>query len=89
MTNVCQNLTALLADISLLEGRMGTDIRKTLTLLMCADGSTFLCIFRRLLALFWHFGVFFASGGNGEVACHSQEHLKPCAISNRLGVAAP
>ena len=39
MTNVRQNSTAFLADISLLEGRMGTDIRETLTFLMCEDSS--------------------------------------------------
>ena len=48
MTNVRQNSTAFLADISLLEGRMGTDIRETLTLLTCADYRTFLCILRHL-----------------------------------------
>ena len=41
----CQNLTAFLADISLLEGKMWTDIRETLTLLMCADCSPFLALF--------------------------------------------
>ena len=41
MTNVRQNLTAFLADISLLKGSMGTDIRETLTLLMCEDCSPF------------------------------------------------
>ena len=82
MTNVRQNLTAFLADISLLEGRIGTDIRDTLNILLCADCSTFLCIFRQFLALFptfFNFRVFFAFGADGEVACHSQEHLKPCS----------
>ena len=77
------DLTGFLAYISLLEGRMGTDIRRTLTLLMCADCSTFLCIFRQFLAFFgtiFTFRLSFASGANGEVACHSQEHLKSCDL---------
>ena len=68
---------------SLLEGRVGTDIRETLNILLCADCSMFLCIFRRFLALFWHiftFRVSFASGADGEVACHRQEHLMPCVM---------
>ena len=44
MTNVGQNLTAFLEDISLLDGRMGTDIWETLTLLMRADLELF-CAF--------------------------------------------
>ena len=51
----CQNLTAFLADISLLEGRMGTDLRETLTFLMGADCSTFCAFldsFEPFLALF-------------------------------------
>ena len=67
MTKVHHDLTAFLAENSLIEGRMVTDIRETLTLLMCADCSTLLCIF-------------FASGFNGEIACHSQEQLKPCGL---------
>ena len=81
MTNVRQYLTAFFAAISRLEGRMGTDIREILTLWMCADCSTFLCIFRHFFALFgtsFTFRVFYASRANGEVACHSQEQLKPC-----------
>ena len=83
MTNVRQNSTAFLADISLLEGRMGTDIRETLTLLTCADYSTFLCILRHLkpfLGFFFTLRFFFACGADGEVACHSQEQLKPCGL---------
>ena len=45
MTNVGQNLTAFLADISLLEVRMGTDIQETLTLLICADYGIFCALF--------------------------------------------
>ena len=52
MTNVLQNLTAFFADISLLEGRMGTDIWETLTLWMFVDCSTFLSLFIQFLALF-------------------------------------
>ena len=44
---------------SLLEGRVGTDIRETLNILLCADCSMFLCIFRRFVALF---GTFSHSG---------------------------
>ena len=87
MTNVRQNLKAFFADISLREDRMGTDIRETLTLLTCGDCSTFLCIFRQFLALFGTFctfRLFFPSGADGEVACHSQEHLKPCDIFLRI-----
>ena len=45
MTSWRQNLTAFLTDISLLEGRMGTDIWETLSLLMCADCSTYCAFF--------------------------------------------
>ena len=84
LTNVCKNWTAFLADISLLEGRTGTDIRETLTLLMCAYCRLF-CefldgFFFPFFGTFFTFRVFFAFGANGEVACHSQEHLKPCVL---------
>jgi hypothetical protein len=81
MTNVCQNSSAFLAVISLLEGRMGTDIQETLTLLVCADYSTFCAFLGSCLPFFWPFvtlRVFFASGADGEAVCHSQEQLKPC-----------
>ena len=90
MTNAHQNWTVFLADISLLEGSMGTDIRETLTLLTCAECSTFLCIFRQFLALFGTFSPpdsFFASGADGEVGCHSQDHLKSCECSHNAFVA--
>ena len=82
-TKVCQNSTAFLADNSLPEGRMGTDLRETLTFLMCADCSIYLCIFRQFSALFGSFFTFriiIVSGANEEVACHSQEQLKPCDL---------
>ena len=84
MTNVRQNLTPFLGDIGLLEGRMGTNIWETLTVLMCADCSSFLCILRQLVGPFLALlsPSDFASGANGEVACHRQEHLKPCDIED-------
>ena len=59
-------------------------IRETLTLSMCADSRTkinpiwhlFCCTFRH----FFTFWVYFAFVANVEVACHSQDYLKLCAI---------
>ena len=74
MTNVCQNLTAFLADIRLLEGRMETDIRETLTLLMCADCSTF-------CALLDSCGPFLALFSPSESFLHMVPMERLCAIA--------
>ena len=58
---------------------------------MCADCSTFLCIFSQFLALFctfFTFRVFFASGANGEVVCHSHEHLKLCGVMSQFKLSS-
>ena len=75
MTKVCQILTAFLPDNRLLEGRMGTDIRETLTLLACADRSTFCA----LLDTFSPFFGFFLSPSKSVLRLVPMERLRAIA----------